>query len=98
MKDTCLSIVQEQVAKFLNILKDNGRNCSIKLDYWHLKETVSRHMNNVLKAISFLELIFLKQPYGSKYPPEIANSLRFFPYFKVNVKKWVILLQLLLSY
>ena len=87
LRDTCFSTVEEQVAKFLNIIGHNRRNYSVKLDYWRSKETVSRHFHNVLKAIISLESIFLKQADGSECPPEIANSSRFFPYFKVNVQK-----------
>jgi len=87
LRDTCFRTVEEQVAKFLNIIGHNRRNYSVKLDYWRSKETVSRHFYNVLKAIISVESIFLKQPDGSECPLEIANSVRFFPYFKVNVKK-----------
>ena len=87
LRDTCFSTVEEQVAKFLNIIGHNRRNYYVKLDYWCSKETVGRHFHNVLKAIISLESIFLKQPYGSEFPPNIANSSRFFSYFKVNVQK-----------
>ena len=87
LRDTCFTIIKEHVAKFLNIIGHNRRNYSVKLDYWRLKKTASRHFHNVLKPIISLESIFLKQPDGSECPPEIANSSRFFPYFKVNVQK-----------
>ena len=87
LRDTCFSTVEEQVVKLLNIIGHNRINYSVKLDYWRSKETVSRHFHNVLKAIISLESIFLKQADGSECPPEIANSSRFFPYFKVNVQK-----------
>jgi len=87
LRDTSFSTVEAQVAKFLNFIRHNRRNYSIKLDYWHSKETVSTHFHNVLKAIISVESIFLKQPQGFECPPEIANSPRFFPYFKINVKK-----------
>lgn len=48
-------------------------------------ETVSRHFHRVLDALMEAGEIFMKQPDGTQVPPEILNSQRFYPYFKVNI-------------
>ena len=49
-----------------------------------MNQLASRHFHNILRALLELEDKFIKQPDGSQVPLEIANSSRFYPYFKVT--------------
>ncbi|XVF58909.1 hypothetical protein PTKIN_Ptkin07bG0103800 [Pterospermum kingtungense] len=81
LRDTAGVMIEEQLAIFLNIVGHNERNRVIQERFQHSGETISRHFNNVLKAIKSLSREFL-QPPNISTPPEILNSNRFFPYFK----------------
>lgn len=83
LRDSRRSSVEEQVAKFLFVVGHNIRNRTNGGIFRRSPETNSRHFHNVLEAIIMLEDIFLIQPDGSSVPPEIQNSHRFSPYFKV---------------
>lgn len=78
------AFVEEQVAKFLHIVGHNVRNRVISFFFRRFGETVSRHFHRVLDALIEVEGNFLKQPDGTQVPPQILNSHRFYPYFKVN--------------
>lgn len=82
LRDTSGVMIEEQLAIFLNIVGHNERNRVIQERFQHSGETISRHFNNVLKAIKSLSREFLQQPPVST-PPEILASSRFYPYFKV---------------
>ncbi|KAF1872513.1 hypothetical protein Lal_00016815 [Lupinus albus] len=64
VKDTIRSTVEEQVAKFLQIVGQNAKNSAISFLYHRSGETVSRHFHNVMHAIISLEGEFLVQPMG----------------------------------
>ncbi|XP_052301055.1 uncharacterized protein LOC102614193 isoform X2 [Citrus sinensis] len=81
LRDTSGVIIEEQLAIFLNIVGHNERNRVIQERFQHSGETISRHFNNVLKAIKSLSREFL-QPPPQTTPPEILCSHRFYPYFK----------------
>ncbi|XVF16905.1 hypothetical protein REPUB_Repub10bG0071300 [Reevesia pubescens] len=81
LRDTAGVMIEEQLAIFLNIVGHNERNRVIQERFQHSGETISRHFNNVLKAIKSLSREFL-QPPNISTPPEILNSNRFYPYFK----------------
>ncbi|XVE83458.1 hypothetical protein DITRI_Ditri16bG0089600 [Diplodiscus trichospermus] len=81
LRDTAGVMIEEQLAIFLNIVGHNERNRVIQERFQHSGETISRHFNNVLKAIKSLSREFL-QPPNICTPPEILNSNRFSPYFK----------------
>ncbi|KAL7199347.1 hypothetical protein ACSBR2_021603 [Camellia fascicularis] len=83
LRDNPQSKVEEQVAKFLHIIGNNLRNCTIKFFYRQSGETISLHFHQVLKAIISLEDIFLKQPDGFNCPPEIRHNPKYWPYFKL---------------
>lgn len=83
LRDTAGVMIEEQLAIFLNIVGHNERNRVIQERFQHSGETISRHFNNVLKAIKSLSREFL-QPPNTSTPAEILNSIRFFPYFKVH--------------
>lgn len=76
--------IEEQVAKFLHIVGHNVRNRVMSFFFRRFGETVSRHFHRVLDALIEVEGKFLKQPDGTQVPPQILNSHRFYPYFKVN--------------
>ncbi|XP_019415865.1 PREDICTED: putative nuclease HARBI1 [Lupinus angustifolius] len=82
VKDTIRSTLEEQVAKFLQIVGQNAKNSGISFLYHRSGETVSRHFHNVLHAIISLEGEFLVQPSGRDVPPQILNKSRFYPFFK----------------
>lgn len=81
LRDTAGVMIEEQLAIFLNIIGHNERNRVIQERFQHSGETISRHFNNVLKAIKSLSREFLQCPPYST-PPEIFKSNRFYPYFK----------------
>ncbi|KAI8031058.1 putative nuclease HARBI1 [Camellia lanceoleosa] len=81
LRDTAGVMIEEQMAIFLNIVGHNERNRVIQERFQHSGETISRHFNNVLKAIKSLSREFLQPPPVST-PPEILGSDRFNPYFQ----------------
>ncbi|XP_019055133.1 PREDICTED: putative nuclease HARBI1 [Nelumbo nucifera] len=81
LHDTAGVRIEEQLAIFLNIIGHNERNRVIQERFQHSGETISRHFNNVLKAINSLSREFLHPPQTTT-PPEILNNSRFYPYFK----------------
>lgn len=83
LRDTAGVMIEEQLAIFLNVVGHNERNRVIQERFQHSGETISRHFNNVLKAIKSLSREFL-QPPPVTTPPEIFKSNRFYPYFEVN--------------
>lgn len=82
LRDTAGVLIEEQLAIFLNIVGHNERNRVIQERFQHSGETISRHFNNVLKAVKSLSREFLQPPPVST-PPEILRSNRFHPYFQV---------------
>ncbi|KAF2293662.1 hypothetical protein GH714_003932 [Hevea brasiliensis] len=82
LKDFRRATVEEQVAKFLQILGQNFRNRALGFFFHRSGETISRHFHNVLRAVVALEAEFLNQPTGADVHPQILNNNRFYPYFK----------------
>lgn len=82
LHDNLRSTVEEQVARFLQILSHNWKNRVVKFYFMRSGETVSRHFHKVLEALISLEDQFLKQPDGCEIPLEIKRNDRFWPYFK----------------
>nr|XP_004512634.1 uncharacterized protein LOC101506160 isoform X2 [Cicer arietinum] len=81
LRDTAGVMIEEQLAIFLNVIGHNERNRVIQERFQHSGETISRHFNNVLKAIKSLSREFLQPPQHTT-SSEIINSARFYPYFK----------------
>ncbi|CAH9109967.1 unnamed protein product [Cuscuta europaea] len=81
LRDTSGVSIEEQLAIFLSIVGHSERNRVIQERFQHSGETISRHFNNVLKAIKSLAREFL-QPPQLDTPPEILRNNRFYPYFK----------------
>lgn len=84
LRDTPGVNIEEQLAIFLNVVGHNERNRVIQERFQHSGETISRHFNNVLKAIKSLSREFLEPP-PLVTPSEILGSKRFSPYFEVNI-------------
>lgn len=85
LRDTAGVMIEEQLGIFLNIIGHNERNRVIQERFHHSGETISRHFNNVLKAVKSLSREFLQTPTPTR-PSEIHGSIRFYPYFQVLVK------------
>ena len=83
VKDTVHTIVEEQVARFLQIVAHNVNNRIFSFFFHRFGETISRHFYAILRAVISLEDEFLQQPSGSIIPPEIFHNNRSYPYFKV---------------
>ncbi|KAF6167107.1 hypothetical protein GIB67_041362 [Kingdonia uniflora] len=81
LHDTSGMKIEEQVAIFLNVIGHNERTRVIQERYQHSGETISRHFNNVLKAIKSLSRELL-QPPDHTTPSHIFGNARFDPYFK----------------
>ncbi|XP_010521713.1 PREDICTED: uncharacterized protein LOC104800545 isoform X2 [Tarenaya hassleriana] len=81
LRDTAGVMIEEQIAIFLNIVGHNQRNRVIQERFRHSGETISRHFNNVLKAVKSLSREILRPP-PQATPREITGSKRFYPYFK----------------
>ncbi|XP_040365609.1 uncharacterized protein LOC112169087 isoform X5 [Rosa chinensis] len=85
LRDTAGVMIEEQLGIFLNIIGHNERNRVIQERFHHSGETISRHLNNVLKAVKSFSREFLQTPSPST-PPEILGNNRFYPYFQVPAK------------
>lgn len=83
LRDTPGVMIEEQLGIFLNIIGHNERNRVIQERFQHSGETISRHFNNVLKAIKSMSREFL-QPPSFATPSEILVNPRFYPYFQVD--------------
>lgn len=84
LRDTAGVMIEEQLGIFLNIIGHNERNRVIQERFQHSGETISRHFNNVLKAIKSLSREFL-QPPPFTTPSQILVNHRFYPYFQVYI-------------
>lgn len=84
LRDTAGVMIEEQLAIFLSIVGHNERNRVIQERFQHSGETISRHFNNVLKAIKSLSREFLQLP-PQTTPQEILVNRRFYPYFQVHI-------------
>ncbi|ONH94136.1 hypothetical protein PRUPE_7G000100 [Prunus persica] len=81
LRDTAGVMIEEQLGIFLNIIGHNERNRVIQERFHHSGETISRHFNNVLKAVKSLSREFLQTPTPTT-PPNILGNIRFYPYFQ----------------
>lgn len=81
LRDTAGVMIEEQLGIFLNIIGHNERNRVIQERFHHSGETISRHFNNVLKAVKSLSREFLQTPTPTT-PPKILGNIRFYPYFQ----------------
>ncbi|XP_039162726.1 uncharacterized protein LOC120290514 [Eucalyptus grandis] len=77
--------IEEQLAIFLFIIGHNLRTQAVRELFRYSGETISRHFNNVLNAITVISLDFF-QPPRSDVPQEVLENPRLYPYFKTQVK------------
>ncbi|WVZ89190.1 hypothetical protein U9M48_035623, partial [Paspalum notatum var. saurae] len=62
LRDTRNVKVEEMAAMFLHVLAYNEKSRSMRTDYRRSQETISRHFNNVLRAVLKLWRVLLKHP------------------------------------
>ena len=84
IKDTINMKLEEQLVMFLHTLGHNLRNHNIGHNFGHSRETMSRYVHKVLKAIISLHISYFLPP-SLNTPPKIIGKDRFDPYFKVNL-------------
>ena len=82
--------VTKQVLIFLHIISHNGRFRVIGSQFHRSTETVHRYFKVVLRGVRKLYRALIRLP-SKDTPPEIRDSRRFYPYFKVNITTCVFL-------
>ena len=82
--------VTEQVFIFLHIIGHNVRFCVTGSRIYRSAETVHRYFKVVLRGVLKLYRALIRLR-SKDTPPEIRNSRRFYPYFKVNIVTCVFL-------
>ena len=82
--------VTEQVLMFCHIIGHNMRFRVIGSRFHKSTEIVHRYFKVVLKEVLKLYRALIRLP-SEDTPPEIRNSRRFYPYFKVNIATCVFL-------
>ena len=76
--------VREQVLIFLHIISHKVRFHVIGSQFHKSTETIHRYFRVVLREILKLYRALIRLP-SEDTPPEIRDSRRFYPYFKVNI-------------
>ena len=82
--------VTEQVFIFLHIIGHNVRFRVMGGRIYRSAETIHRYFNVILRGVLKLYRALIRLR-GEDTPPEIRNSRRFYPYFKVNIATCVFL-------
>ena len=82
--------ITEQVLMFCHIIGHNVRFCVIGSQFHRSTETVDRYFKVILRGVLKLFRALIRLP-SEDIPPEIRNSKRFYPYFKVNIATCVFL-------
>ncbi|KAL7199811.1 hypothetical protein ACSBR2_022001 [Camellia fascicularis] len=62
LSDSKYVVLEEQVAMFFNVIAHHTKNRKIKFNFMRSGQTVSKHFNNVLKAVLRLHGLLLKKP------------------------------------
>ena len=75
---------------FLHIIGHNVRFRVIGSQFYRSTETVHRYFKVILRGVLKLYRALIRQP-SEDTPPEIEDSRRFYPYFKVNITTCVFL-------
>ena len=83
--------IREQGLIFLQIIGYNVRFRFIGGRLYRLSETMHRYFRIVLKAVLKLYKHVVKQP-KNETPFHIRNNTRFYPYFKVRFRLFLLLL------
>ena len=82
--------VTEQVFIFLHIIGHNVRFRVMGSRIYRSTETVYRYFKVVLRGVLKLYRVLIRLR-SKDTPPEITNSRRFYPYFKLNITTCVFL-------
>ena len=87
LQDTRYTTVEHQLHIFLHITTSGASNLVAQERFMHSSETISRLFKKVLHAINMLAPEYMRMPSPSNtnlhlISPEIANSPKFFPFFK----------------
>ena len=82
--------ITEQMLMFCHIIGHNVRFRVIGSRFHRSTETVHRYFKVVLREVLKLYRALIRLP-SEDTPPEIRNSRRFYPYFKVNIATCVFL-------
>ena len=82
--------VTEQVFIFLHIIGHNVRFRVMDSRIYKSTETIYRYFKVVLRGVLKLYRALIRL-HSEDTPPEIMNSRRFYPYFKVNITTCVFL-------
>jgi hypothetical protein len=90
LRDSIHSSVEEQVAMFLHVVGHNQRFRVIHQTWRRSVETVSRYFKEVLYAIGELRQEMIRPP-SSETPLKIRNSHRWYPYFKILIMPFDVL-------
>ena len=90
VRSTIHMSVTEQVLMFCHIIGHNMRFRVIGSRFHRSTETVHRYFKVFLKGVLKLYRALIRLP-SENTPPEIRNSRRFYPYFKVNIATCVFL-------
>ena len=88
VRETIYMPVTEQVLMFLHTIGHNVRLWVVAARFYRSIETTYRYFKIVLKAILQLYRHVVRLLDNST-PPEIRNSRRFYPYFKVSFSNFV---------
>ncbi|KAF3787897.1 hypothetical protein EJ110_NYTH16656 [Nymphaea thermarum] len=73
--------IEEQVAIFLLAIGHNERNCACQNTFQHSRQTISKYVNLVLRAICQLVKEYISRS-NDDTPSKICLSPRFYSYFK----------------
>ena len=75
---------EESLMMFLRTVAHSDRNREIQDRFCHSGETVHRHFDNMLTALSALAPDVIKLPNMNIVPPEIQHNPKYWPWFKVQ--------------
>ena len=75
--------VEEAVGMFLLIVRHNVRIRVIANRFQHSTKLVDRQFKETVRAICYLGKFIIHPSKSNEVHPRIANSAKFFPYFKV---------------
>jgi hypothetical protein len=74
--------VEEKVAIFLYALAKNASNETLRYEFQHSGETISRHFGAMLDAITQLTCVYIRPP--SLHQHQILRRPKFHPFFQVS--------------
>lgn len=85
LRSTRYICVEEMLATFLLVVGQNNRYSEPRMVFERSHFTVSRSFNKILKSLNTIAPVFMaKPPLPDTTPPNIRESTRFYPFFKVR--------------